>query len=156
MRVLVFCWVLALSGCAGAPAARAQASDALIETCLSAAGQDHAARRACVGAMTNACIEGDDAMASNTGMVMCAQAERARWATLREQYAATVRARESDTQDALLDALIGAQPQWAQTRCAYAASYYEGGSLARVLGAACMRDAEADLALDLYARLHGD
>jgi hypothetical protein len=89
-------------------------------------------------------------------MVMCAQAERAQWARLREQFATRLREHESESQKAMLEAMIAAQPQWAQTRCAYAASYYEGGSLARYLGAACMRDAEAELALDLYARLHDE
>lgn len=156
MRAFLFCCVLALSGCQTAHSAQAEASNRPIEACLSAAGQDHAAQRACVGALTNACIESDDSMASTAGMVMCAQGERSQWAALGQSYAATLRARESETQNALLDAMIAAQPQWAQTRCAYAASYYEGGSLARYLAAACMRDAEAELALELYARLQDD
>jgi hypothetical protein len=156
MRAFVVCCALALSGCASPSPARAQTTNGAIETCLSAAGPDHAERRACVGAATNACIEGDDAMASTAGMVMCAQAERAQWAALAQSYAATLRARESATQRAMLEAMIAAQPQWAQTRCAYAASTYEGGSFARYLGAACMRDAEAELALDLFARLHDE
>jgi hypothetical protein len=156
MRAVLLCSILILAACASAPPVRAQTSNEPIEACLAAAGQSHAARRACVGARTDACIESDDAMASTAGMVMCAQGERSQWAALSQRYAATLRARESETQKAMLDAMIAAQPQWAQTRCAYAASYYEGGSLARYLGAACMRDAEAELALDLYARLHDD
>jgi hypothetical protein len=156
MRAFLFCYILALSACANAPPALAQGPGQPIEACLSAAGQDHAARRACIGVATAACIESDDAMASTAGMVMCAQGERSQWAALSQRYATTLRARESATQNAMLDAMIAAQPQWAQTRCAYVASYYEGGSLARYLGAACMRDAEAELALDLYARLHDD
>lgn len=156
MRAFLFCSFLALSACATAPPAQAQGSSQPIEACLAAAGQDHAARRACIGVVTWACIESDDAMASTAGMVMCAQGERSQWAALSQRYAATLRVRESEAQKAMLDAMIAAQPQWAQTRCAYAASYYEGGSLARYLGAACMRDAEAELALDLYARLHDD
>jgi hypothetical protein len=156
VRAFVFCCLFALTACAASPPAQAQAAGASIEQCLSTAGQDPAARRTCVGAATAACIESDDAMASTAGMVMCAQGERAQWAALSRQYAASLRTRESGTQTAMLDAMIAAQPQWAQTRCAYAASYYEGGSLARYLGAACMRDAEAELALDLHSRLHDE
>jgi hypothetical protein len=52
----------------------------------------------------------------------------------------------------MLEAMLAEHERWAQARCAYAASLYEGGSLARVLRASCARDAEAELVLDLAVR----
>ena len=157
MRGLMIACVLVLLGCAMKPAAAqpsAPASNA-VETCLASAGRDHAAQRACVGRVMAQCIESDDANSTTPGMVACAGAERAQWAALRETYVAQLR-QESETQRALLDAMLTENAAWARARCAYAASYYEGGTLARVQGAACMRDTEADLALDLHGRLFDD
>lgn len=89
-------------------------------------------------------------------MAACAHSEQLQWAEQRSRYELQLRARESETQRALLDAMLSEQERWVRARCAYSASFYEGGSLARYLNAACMRDMEAELALDLYRRLMDD
>jgi hypothetical protein len=94
-------------------------------------------------------IEGNETTA---GMVQCAQAERRAWEGLRERQIATLRASESPTQLALLDAELAGHARWATAHCAYAASIYEGGSLARAVGAACMRDTIAEHYISLIAR----
>ena len=159
MRGPIISCVLLLLGCATKPDAAAQPADAevrTVETCLVSAGRDHAAQRACVGRITDQCIESDDGNSTTPGMVACATSERAQWAALREGYVARLRATESASGNALLDAMLTEHAAWARARCAYAASYYEGGTLARVQGAMCMRDTEADLTLDLHGRLFDD
>ena len=159
MRTLPALCVLFISACATTPAATAAPppspqppAEGAIERCIAATAMDQAARRACVGQLTRACIESDDGNSSTQGVVNCATAERTQWASLREHYLARLRARESETQRAMLDTMLAEHERWAQARCAYAASLYEGGSLARVLRASCARDAEAELVLDLAVR----
>lgn len=159
-----FLWavgILVVAGCASIPSAPAEETSiaaapgafASVEECLTEAGEDDHARQRCVGAATSACIARDDANATTAGMVLCATSERAEWQTLRARYEALLRARESATQRALFDVMAAEQERWLQARCAYQASLYEGGSLARYLGAACARDTDAELTLDLHARL---
>ena len=159
MRGLLVACMLALLGCTMKPAAaqqRAPASDA-VEACLGSAGSDHEAQRACIGRVTNQCVESDpSANTSTPGMAACATSERTQWAALRDRYVAQLRSQGTQTQNALLDAMLAEHEDWARARCAYSASYYEGGTLGRVQGAACMRDSEADLALDLHGRLFDD
>lgn len=159
MRALAVPCFLFISACATTPAATATQPlsprpppEGAIERCIAATTMDQAARRACVGQVTSACIESDDGNSSTLGVVSCATIERTQWAALREQYLARLRARESEAQRAMLDTMLAEHERWAQARCAYAASLYEGGSLARVLWASCARDAEAELVLDLAVR----
>jgi len=63
-----------------------------------------------------------------------------------------LREQESASQGALLTAALEEHERWAQTRCAYAASIYEGGSLARLVLAQCMRDAAAEFTIELLGR----
>jgi hypothetical protein len=153
MRAFAVLCVLFISACATTPAATAQAPpQGAIERCIAATTMDQAARRNCVGQVTRACIESEDGNSSTSGVVDCATAERTQWAALREQYIARLRARESESQRTMLDTMLTEHESWARTRCAYAASLYEGGSLARVLRTTCLRDAEAELVLDLAVR----
>lgn len=91
-------------------------------------------------------------MATTAGMMRCALAERDEWEGIRDGIVATLRERESPTQLALLDTALEQQARWAEARCAYEASIYEGGSLARVVAATCVRDAMAEHAILLIGR----
>lgn len=151
MRAVLFA-LFCLAGCAAAPAHSVLApseSFTTIEACLASATPE--TRRACVGRQSAACmtIAGNETTA---GMVQCAQAERRAWEVLRDRQVATLRASESPTQVALLDAALNEHTRWATARCAYEASIYEGGSLARVVGAGCMRDTIAEHYISLIGR----
>jgi hypothetical protein len=119
--------------------------------CLAQAAAEPQGRRACIGQVANACMQtpgGDTTM----GMVQCINAETRQWEVIRHHQIAALQARESPTQIALLDAALAEHARWAQANCSYEASRYEGGTLARVVAAACMRDETADLTLSLLGR----
>ena len=124
-----------------------------VESCVVSAGHALAARRECIGAAARDCIDSNPANQTTGGMSDCVAEEGRAWQILSAQYEAALRARESATQIALLDAYLEQHRAWAAARCAYNASYYEGGSLARLLAASCRRDTAAELALELYARV---
>lgn len=99
-----------------------------------------------------ACQEEGDGGATTSGMVMCADRERAQWAAISEAAAATLATQESPTQTAARTSAAGAHTAWMQARCGYDASYYEGGSLARYSAAACVMGETANFALILHER----
>jgi hypothetical protein len=150
MRIVLLA-IVCVAGCAAIQTVSAQDSqDSVIEVCLAeAAGPD--ARRACVGRHANACTQapGGD---TTVGMVQCATAETRQWEAVRDRQIAALRARETETQRALLEAALAEHARWAQANCGYEASRYEGGTLARVIAATCMRDETAELTLSLLAR----
>lgn len=153
LRLIIPC--LLLSACSTAPVAarETEAPRSAVEACLTGAAQDRAARSACIGRVTATCIDSDDANSTTPGMVGCANGERMQWAELRDRYAELLRARESESQRALLEDALAQHASWTRARCAYAASMYEGGTLARFAGAACMRDSDAEFAIELHGRL---
>lgn len=159
MRLLaLICAVALQAACAtAAPAnARAPVSDfGRLNVCLAENAAPDGEPRTCIGAITRLCGEemGEAGASSTGGLVSCADRERSAWAGILEDSASTLRARESATQIAALDRALTAGEQWAEARCAYDASFYEGGSLARVLAAQCARDTTAQRAIDLYQRI---
>lgn len=159
MRALTLICVFALqAACATAdPAsARAPVSDfGRLNVCLAENAAPDGDPRTCIGAISRLCGEemGEAGASSTGGMVNCAWRERSAWAGILQDSISTLRARESATQNAALDRALAAGEQWADARCAYDASFYEGGSLARVLAAQCSRDTTAQRAIDLYQRL---
>jgi len=151
MRLLALLPVLMLFAL---PAAEAQSSRTFpVESCVVSAGHDLDARRECIGKTSSACIDSNAANQTTGGMSDCVTEEGRVWQLLSTQYEATLRERESAAQIALLDAYLQQHRAWTTARCAYNASYYEGGSLARLLAASCRRDSAAELALELYARV---
>jgi hypothetical protein len=141
-----------LAACAMTPTAVARTPTSPIQNCMTNAETDNDARRACIGSFSRACIESDDANQTTGGMVGCISSERAQWEEVRAIHLLALRERESPSQIALLEAASAEHARWAQARCAYAASIYEGGSLARVMAATCMRDTVAEHALELAGR----
>jgi Lysozyme inhibitor LprI len=159
MRALALICVFALqAACATAePAsARAPASDfGRLNVCLAENALPDGDPRACIGTITRVCSEesGEAAASSTGGMVNCAWRERSAWQGIFEDSASALRVRESPSQRAALDRALAAGAQWSDARCAYDASFYEGGSLARLLAAQCTRDTMAQRTIDLYQRL---
>lgn len=134
------------------PTKAAPRQESAVATCVAAAGDDFAARRACVGQVSAACQDEGDGGVTTAGMVMCADRERAQWEALGNTALVILRAQESATQAAARERALTAHAAAAQERCAYEASRYEGGSMANIAAAACAMDQAADLALMLHAR----
>jgi hypothetical protein len=162
MRAFSLLCIVALSAACATPGASAfdLAHDdevGAIRTCLAARTDIDAKPEECIGQVSRACGERQgEGAATTAGVVMCATSETEAWRSILDANAATLRAQESQSQIALLDRALAAGEQWARDRCAYDASYYEGGSLARVLGAQCARDTMALRAIDLHRRLHAN
>ncbi|MEZ5994446.1 MAG: lysozyme inhibitor LprI family protein [Hyphomonadaceae bacterium] len=158
MRAIIASLLL-LAACATPPAATAETATPAavpIAACLAQAGADPGARGDCIGRGAQWCAENTEGGETTFGMVQCAMAEREQWQTIRAQQIAALRAQETPSQTALLEAALEAHERWSQARCAYEASAFEGGTLARVAGAACMNEAMAEDALRLYARNHDE
>lgn len=161
MRAFAFVCILALQTACATPApASAQeptpaADIATLHACLAGRDVPDGEPRDCIGVVSRACAdEMDDGGASSTGgMVTCSAREQSAWRGVLEAAVTELRARESATQLPLLDRALEAGEQWTRARCAYDASIYEGGSLARVVAASCWRDTIALRAIDLSNRL---
>lgn len=159
MNLLIVLAATALASCASPVAADVvppdQRAGALITGCVASHYAEGSDARGCVGDVTRACSRELGGAAETTGgSVECAAREQRAWATLLEQSIETLRARESGAQREALERAVQQGEAWAQARCAYHASFYEGGSLARVLHAQCMRDTTAERAIDMRTRLN--
>jgi len=153
MRALAFVFVLACCALAAQNSpTSARAPSSPVENCLATAADDEAAQRACVGQSATNCIETMPGGETTAGMVQCVQAEATQWEIVRGAAVVTLRANESATQLALLDASLAEHQRWTEARCAHEASIYEGGSLSIVIAAQCMRDAVAEHAIYLRNR----
>jgi hypothetical protein len=151
MRIATLFCVLFLATACATPAAINAAAEELdpIAACAHRAAPDE--RSACIGVVSRPCHEAAGGETTG-GSAACFARERALWEGLRDVVANTLRETETASQIALLDATLAEHERWTVARCAYAASIYEGGSLARVVGAQCMRDAIAEYTLDLMSR----
>ncbi len=70
----------------------------------------------------------------------------------KSQNLSRARAQESPTQVAQLDRMLQLYEPWLNARCSYSASINEGGSMSRIVAAACVRNMTADLAIDMLER----
>lgn len=150
MRALALLFAFAaISACATPAPANAQSALDPIAACLANAEPD--TRRECIGIVTGPCIE-EPGGETTAGSMLCHLRERDLWraqvGTLTEQ----LRVRESTLQVQHLNAMLAAHEPWMQARCSYSALYFEGGSLARVVAAACLRTTTAELAINLLER----
>lgn len=150
MRLISMLFAAALSVCATQAGAQEQ-SDAAnpIAACLATAEPD--ARRACIGIVAGPCMD-EPAGFSTVGMIICYSRERDLWTAEATRLTTLLRSRESPTQIARLDAMLTAYEPWMQARCAYSASMNEGGSMAHIVAAACVRNTSAELTIDLMER----
>ena len=150
MRVITLVFALAVvSACATPTHAHARAAPNAIASCLASAEPD--ARRDCIGIVAGPCMD-EPGGESTAGSMMCHLRERDLWQAQAETLAALLRARESSLQVQHMEAMLAAHEPWMQARCSYSALYFEGGSLARVAAAGCLRTTTAELAIDLLER----
>lgn len=140
--------------------AEPQTADAeLIAGCLTShAPNDDVDERAdpkrCIGLVSHACAQqAGDGRDTTSALIICANRETRVWRALLDTYAADLRETESEAQRRLLEQALTQGDAWAQARCAYDASLYEGGSLERVIAAFCVRDTMGQRAIDLHLRL---
>ena len=98
---------------------------------------------ACFGRIRAACMKRPDAE-TTTGTVACAENEKRLWDERVQALAASLRAAASPGQIAALDAASAQFEHWRAAKCAYAATLYEGGSLARIVAAECALETTAD------------
>jgi hypothetical protein len=162
MRAFLSLFALAvLSACAtvNASAAELTHDDAvgIVHACLAVRIGFDEERETCIGEVSRVCGERQGEGASTTGAVVtCATLEAEAWRSILETLATQLRANESEMQVALLERALAAGEQWTRDRCAYDASQYEGGSLARLLSAQCARDTLGLRAIDLDRRVNPD
>jgi hypothetical protein len=157
MRVsALFLAIVLTTACTILPVASATSPSSPVENCLSIAGDDEAAQKACIGEFASNCIEMTPGGETTVGMIRCVDAERFQWEDIRAGVVVALRAIETPSQRALLEASLAEHERWQEARCAYEASVYEGGSLSRVIAAQCFRDAVAEHALYLRNRYSED
>lgn len=104
-------------------------------------------RIACLGRIQRACLNADDAAATTYGAVLCAERERTLWARWGEAAAQALRA--DPHRRAFLKKAETAWATYRDAECAYEASIYLGGSLAKVVSADCRLRLTATHAIDL-------
>lgn len=146
---LVMSALLFAFACLAAPppaGAQTQPSTDAVATCVAAAGASRAALNACKGGLLEPCIEAPGGETTG-GMVSCYDGETRAWTSLLD--AAVARAQGSESRAAYFAPSQEAWRAWRQAECRYQASYYEGGSLARVLAASCFAELTADRAIAL-------
>lgn len=149
MRLVALIFALfAVSACATPVAAETSAPDA-IASCLASA--DREARRACIGVVEAPCMD-EPAGVTTVGMIRCLTREQELWNAQVTELVARARAQESPTQVAQLNRMLQLYEPWLNARCSYSASINEGGSMARIVAAACVRNMTADLAIDMLER----
>jgi uncharacterized protein YecT (DUF1311 family) len=148
MRRVAIAVLLAFACLASPRPASAQTSSAAnsVATCVTAAGASRAALDACKGVLLEPCIEMPGGETTG-GMVGCYDGETRAWTALLD--AAVARAQASEARASFFAQSQDSWRAWRQVECRYQASYYEGGSLARVLAASCFADLTADRAIAL-------
>ncbi|MBU6374296.1 MAG: DUF1311 domain-containing protein [Alphaproteobacteria bacterium] len=134
------------------PSAPSAAERAVFEACLLKAQGEAGAAAHCVTRVAEACAA-QDGGETTAGMVICDARERALWTARIEVDTARLAARHSPGQRAALASAQTAFERWRAAKCAYAASLYEGGSLARVVEARCSLETTAAWSLDLARRV---
>lgn len=149
MRIIALLFAIVATSACATPSVAQPAPDPVALCLASAAEPDD--RRSCIGALAEPCTD-EPGGETTGGMVRCLVRERELWTSQVETLTTRLRARESATQIEQLDIMLAAHEQWIRAKCHYSASIFEGGSLARVVASACMRNTTADLALDLMER----
>jgi uncharacterized protein YecT (DUF1311 family) len=146
MRRIMAAALLAIVCAAGAAAEENASGDERLNACVAAAGPSRVALEACRGVIVDPCADADGGE-TTSGAVRCYSAEERAWRALLE--AALARAAADATRRPLLEPAQQAWRVWRDAECAYRASQFQGGSLARVLAAACVSDLTAARAIDL-------
>lgn len=149
MRILALLFALSTIGACATPVAAETSTPDAVAACLSSAAPD--TRRACIGVVAGPCMDGDGGV-TTFGMIQCLTREQELWDAQVTTLVARARAEESPTQVAQLNTMLELYEPWLNARCSYSASINEGGSMARIVAAACVRNTTADLAIDMLER----
>lgn len=115
-----------------------------LEACVAAAGASRAALEACKSVIAEPCIETPGGE-TTAGLVQCYGAEANGWRALLE--GAVARAMNDAARRDLLTQSQQAWTDWREHECRYQASFYAGGTLARVVAAHCVAELTADRAI---------
>jgi uncharacterized protein YecT (DUF1311 family) len=145
MRRVLLAALMALACAEPASAENTEPTAASLASCVSAAGSSRLALEACVGVISDPCI-GTDGGETTGGTLQCYRAEGAAWTA--ELEAAVARATEDEARRPWLGPAQDAWIAWRDAECAYRASLALGGSMARVLSAACLAELTAARAID--------
>ncbi|MBY0564887.1 MAG: DUF1311 domain-containing protein [Hyphomonadaceae bacterium] len=124
-----------------------------LEACLAAAFAEERELATCMGVISGPCID-EPGGETTVGTRECLATERAQWQALVDEYVRRLKADATPNALAALEAYVAAHDEWRDARCAYARTLYEGGSLAQVVSAACLRNATAEFAIDLFERVN--
>lgn len=134
----------------GSPAMDVLSAPDTISTCLRAHQGLADRRMECVGQFAEACMTYREGGQTTVGMMQCSMEEAEAWDAQLNQAYQVLRNRYQG--QAAHDAIQEAQRAWISFRdsdCAYLASVYEGGSIARIIHAGCMLDKTGHRALEL-------
>lgn len=122
----------------------------VIESCLESKASGGESQTQCLGLTMTTCLAFDSNQ-TTTGSVLCAAGEEAGWAAILNDAVERTRAKMDEGQRS---ALQKSQELWLAHRQASCGLWFEvfrGGSLARQIGADCIREATARRALDILA-----
>lgn len=146
-----------LSAAGGASAIDVQPEDEIeLQSCIegvrdynsSAEPGQEASRDECIGMVASPCMETEEGQ-STMGMIGCHARELAVWdAMLNDNYAAL----EDATSPAEFQALRDIQVKWIayrEAKCGWPAVFFQGGTIAGPLAAACLNDMTARRANEL-------
>jgi uncharacterized protein YecT (DUF1311 family) len=100
----------------------------------------------CVDVVARACFE-EPGSETTLGGMRCAQEEEAAWNAVRADAESELTAGLSELGAATWDSAAEAWGEWRDRQCAFEASIYEGGSLAKVVAAGCRARFAAERAL---------
>lgn len=129
------------------------AERAAFESCLADAAENPAT--VCAGRVADACIAKDGGE-TTAGMTACDARELALWMARIDTQIGDLDAWRSPAQKRALAAAQAAFVTWRDAKCAFAATIYEGGSLARVVESRCRLETTAAWSGDLADRLAQD
>jgi uncharacterized protein YecT (DUF1311 family) len=145
-RTLAILALIAASSSPVAPQLAAAQQPASVAACVAAANTHDALWR-CKGVVAGPCIDTPGGE-TTAGMVQCNMREAEEWQALIAVEIYRLNAEDASRSDEL-DSANDAWAAWGVAECEYQASAYEGGSLARVVSAACFADITADRVIAL-------
>jgi uncharacterized protein YecT (DUF1311 family) len=126
-----------------------------LEACLTSAFAEDRELSTCMGVVSGPCMD-EPGGETTVGMRECLATERTQWQALVDEYVRRLEADATPSALVALEAYVAAHDTWRDARCAYARTVYEGGSLAQVVSAACLRNATAEFAIDLFEHVNED
>jgi len=121
---------------------------AVITSCLDAAALVRVARTRCIGRVSGPCLEADGAT-STAAMTGCHVRENMVWDGLLNEAYDNLKGQLPEKAASALTELQKTWISWRDAKCNFPFAFYEGGSIARPISAACLMDATAARAIEL-------